>query len=226
MKKIFIIIMLIISLTTFSFYFENDINYKIYIIEKMLHNEVLETSISPYPSNEIFKTNVSIYLPYIFSDDYKLVPFFGVKNNNSGLYIDITKGNNLKLELYYGKKINSFWFILGRYKVDWSLLEHGVFFSDSLPYVDGITGGFTTDFLLGDMGIYFGAYSFNSYLTEEEKNIQKMAIDSNSDRRSIGIGYDDPFKTLLIHRLDLKPIKFFRISFNELNLIGASFPIL
>lgn len=225
MKKIFLIIILFIfSLTVFSFYFEDDINYKIYIAERMLNGEALETAISPYPSNEKSKTNVVFQIPYFYSNNYELMPIFEIKNNKLGLRLDITKSHNLKLEMYYGEKINTFWFVLGRYQTDWSLLEHGVFLSDSLPYVNGVTGGFTTDFLLGDMGIYFGAYSFNPYLTEDELNIQKMHIDGNSDRRSINEGYYDPYKTLLIHRLDLKPIKFFRVSINELNLIGGKFP--
>ncbi|GAB6188659.1 hypothetical protein JCM30566_03980 [Marinitoga arctica] len=223
-KYIFIFLIFIFSSTIFSFYFENDIDYKIYIFNKILKGESLETSISPYPSIQENNIKTQINIPYFYTTYYQLTPIFELKNNNFGLNISLTNNYYLKLKLYYGKKINSFWYILGRYKTDWSLLEHGVFLSDSLPYIDGITGGFTTNFLLGDMGIYFGAYAFNPYLTSEEKEIQKMHIDGNSDRRSIGIGYDDPYKTLLIHRLDLKPIKNLRISINELNLIGGKFP--
>ncbi|KAF2957052.1 hypothetical protein [Marinitoga sp. 38H-ov] len=229
MKKIFLILILFYSLTSFPFYFENDIDYKIYIIEKMLNFEALDTSISPYPSKEknIYKknsSNVYIQIPYFHTNNYELAPIFEYKNNNFGLKFNMTNSHNLILEMYFGKRINSFWFILGRYQTDWSLMEHGVFLSDSLPFVDGITGGFTTNFLLGSMGIYFGAYSFNSYLTEEEFNIQRMHIDGNSDRRSINEGYYDPYKTLMIHRLDLKPLNFVRVSINELNLIGGKLP--
>lgn len=226
MKKLFLIIVfLLFILNTFAFYFENDVNYKIYILDNLLNGNVLNTSISPYPSDR--KNNdiqIVFNIPYFYTKNYRIFPIFEIKNENLNLNFNITNNYNLALNGFFGKKINSFWFILGKYITDWSLLEHGLFLSDSLPYVEGITGGFNTNFLLGNMGIYFGAYSFNPYLTNEEKKAQKMAIDGNSDRRSIGIGYDDPYKTLLIHRLDLKPISFLRISFNELNLIGGKFP--
>ncbi|SHE33873.1 hypothetical protein SAMN02745164_00250 [Marinitoga hydrogenitolerans DSM 16785] len=225
MKKLIIIFFIIIfSSSVFSFYFENDIDYKIYIFNRTLKGGALETSISPYPSDQEKEIKTYINIPYFSTDNYQLIPIFEIKNKNIGLNINLTNNYNLKLTYYYGKKINSFWFIIGRYKTNWSLLEHGVFLSDSLPFVEGLTGGFTTNFLLGNIGIYFGAYIFNPYLTNEEKEIQKMSIDGNADRRSIGIGYDDPYKTLLIHRLDLKPFNFLRVSINELNLIGGKFP--
>jgi hypothetical protein len=223
MKKLYIILFLLFSQISFSFYFENDVDYKIYMVEKMLNGEALNTSISPYPSNGNDES-INIYIPYFKENDYILIPIFEYEKNNFGFSINTTKNHSLKLNFYYGKKINSFWFVFGRYQTDWSLLEHGVFFSNSLPYIEGITGGFTTNYLLGDMGIYFGAYTFNPYLTKDELDIQKMHIDGNSDRRSINEGYYDPYKTLLIHRLDLKPIRFFRVSINELNLIGGKFP--
>ncbi|AEX84654.1 hypothetical protein Marpi_0199 [Marinitoga piezophila KA3] len=225
MKKTVILILFIVlsAIQLFAFSFENDNEYKIYTIEKTISGETLPTAISPYPIE--YTKNISLYFPFLRKNTgYELYDLFSYRANNYGILFEITPENNLNFEYYFGKKINSFWFIAGKYKTDWSLLEHGVFFSDALPYVNGITGGFTTDFLLGEMGIYFGAYSFNAYLTDEELAIQKMNVDGNSDRRSIGIGYYDPYKSLLIHRLDIKPIKQLRISLNELNLIGGKFP--
>ncbi|KLO22118.1 hypothetical protein X275_07260 [Marinitoga sp. 1197] len=221
-KYLFVLIFLMLMSTVFPFYFENDIEYKIFIYDKLLNGEVLETSITPYPDKS--KNEIKINIPYYYTNKYELIPLFQIKNKDYSFKFSFTTNYQLNFQIYFGKKINSFWFIIGRYKTDWSLLERGVFLSDSLPYVDGITGGFTTDFLFGDMGIYFGAYAFNSYLTDEEKEIQKMQIDGNSDRRSINMGYYEPYKTLLIHRLDLRPTDFLRISFNELNLIGGKFP--
>jgi len=118
-------------------------------------------------------------------------------------------------------KAYPFWMIAGKYPTDWGELERGVYLSDSLPYVKGITSGYENE----KLRVIFGIYTFDAALSPQELIRQKdQTIDSNSDRRPLTIplsGYGDPFKTLIIHRLEVRPFSGIMIAVNELNLIGG-----
>ena len=161
--------------------------------------------------------------------------FSKIINDKTYLYKQLYYGNNYinitpypktsKKEIsitqnYLYFNTNPFWIIYGKYKTNWSDLEHGVYLSDSLPYVNGLMGGYDTKTLK----MIFGVYSFNPELSIEQEELQKIGnIDQNSDRTDFE-GYTSKYKTLIIHRLELKPFEFIRVSFNELNLVGGKLP--
>jgi hypothetical protein len=122
---------------------------------------------------------------------------------------------------YFYQQLEPFWYVIGKYESHWSDLENGLYLSNSLPYVTGLTSGFNLD----KVRLIFGIYTFDPFLTDEEILVQKDgSIDQNSDRRRYPEnGYIDPFKAFFIHRIDILPFKNLRLSFSEINLVGGKF---
>lgn len=171
-----------------------------------------------------------------------IISFSGVIEEKDNLIKSINQGDNFTnvtpYPSYFGNyfevqdKIihyNSkpFWIMFGQYKTDWGDFERNLFLSDSLPYVVGLTGGYENK----GVKIIFGIYDLNFELSQDEWMIQKMpGIDGNSDRRvldSMGYtqsGYSEPYKTFVIHRIEFDSLKFLRVSFNEINLVGGKIP--
>jgi len=130
-------------------------------------------------------------------------------------------------EYYLGYINKPYWVILGKYVTDWSYFERGLYLSDSLPYVEGITMGYDYN----SVKIISGIYGFDPVMTEKELEIQSNpAIDQNSDRRFLyGVGFTDKgyaftSKVFAIHRIEFNFLKKITLSLNEINLIGGKLP--
>ncbi|MDO7975869.1 hypothetical protein [Oceanotoga teriensis] len=171
-----------------------------------------------------------------------IIIFASINTNNFNIIKNIYQGKsitnikpyptNFKNQINYKNRSiyiiqNPLFIIGGQYITDWSNFERGLYLSDSLPYVNGITTGYHTEGINITSGVYF----FSPNLTKQELLIQQNpAIDSNSDRAPLintiykNSGYSEPYKTYIIHSIEFNPWDFMRFSFSEINLVGGKFP--
>jgi len=107
---------------------------------------------------------------------------------------------------------------LGRTKLKWGPSIFPVVISDSSPYFDNFSFSQKIDFSLNKSLTYsYSLISIDPDLIPSESVLQAKNI-------SNGMIFNEPSKTLIAHRLDLKFSKNFRIGVGELNLVGGKHP--
>lgn len=103
---------------------------------------------------------------------------------------------------------------LGRYPLKWGEAKYPVVISPS-TYQDNLSLAIDSD----TIRYSFGLISSFPYLADKEYAIQTSCHDEHSTDRI----YSEPYKTIAIHRVDIKGKKW-RLGLGELNVIGGKFP--
>jgi len=107
---------------------------------------------------------------------------------------------------------------LGRTKLRWGPSEFPMVISNSSPYFDNFSFSQKIDFAESKSLTYsYSLISIDPDLTATESSLQSRNAVSN-------VIYNEPAKTLVAHRLDLKLFRNFRIGVGELNLVGGKHP--